>query len=606
MDPASITFGVIAVFKDTYLTAKFIRNTARAIKGYHGEQSQLVMHFTVQIYRLKNLSRLFRAADGNRVDMTLLETVPDQEYLSTVRDVLGQLQQVLAEYAKLAATLDEDYKRFSPLSPHFKFDPAKDSFEIDDSGAVEGIEELGEDSGGKADNPAPAKAKRWSFRGFGWGSSKAAKSSKNLISLKSLSPGVEWVFTKGQLEQTLKKFEEWNKDLEYLIAPLLVGFGFYDNKDLQERLRPDGDNTTEVNIFQGHVDLNKLAIDPSGKSKDAETSKGRYGKPLNKRSPSNIEPDNFIPWGEAEAKAAEPRVLVEFKKIATPPRPLDEDGARIADLARPMKELYGPQLARLLRTAGKHSFRTLPFNSYAWDVEKAQYAFLFDYPPGTSARKPKSLNDFILSSEKEPRFKLELKQRFYVAQTIARAIGAFHSDGWLHKSIRAHAVQFFFLEDSHTCDFANPYLTDFEFSRPVAGVTRLAPRAVDIDHEVYRHPDRQGLPNASFSKIHDIYSLGVVLLEIGLWQTAKQIYDDIIKYELDGVAPAGGPTAQMVKDAFLQDAKERLAHRMGSAYQEAVIACLNGEWDDLVGSRDFANEFQKRVVQKVDIKAFVA
>ncbi|KAF6820926.1 serine threonine protein kinase [Colletotrichum plurivorum] len=269
-----------------------------------------------------------------------------------------------------------------------------------------------------------------------------------------------------------------------------------------------------------------------------------------------------------------------------------------------MKELYGPQLARLLHTAGEHSFRTLPFNSYAWDAEKAQYMYLFDYPPNTSDRQPKSLNDFILSSKLEPKYKLELKQRFFVAQTIARAIGAFHSDGWLHKSIRAHAVKFFFLPDGKTCDFGNPYLTDFEFSRPLAGVTRLIAQAVDLDHEVYRHPDRHGLPDTSFSRMHDIYSLGVVLLEIGLWQTARQVHDDVVKYELDGDAKALQP--QQIKQAFLQDAKERLAHRMGTAYQEAAIACLDGDWDEFVGSRDFAQEFYKRVVLKVDIKAFIS
>ncbi|KAM0421122.1 hypothetical protein ACHAPT_011014 [Fusarium lateritium] len=575
MDPASLTFGVIAIFKDTYLTAKFIRNTVKSIKIYHDEQSKLVMHFTVQIYRLKNLSRLFRAADGNTIDMKLLQTVPD-EYLNLVRGVLGQLQQVLAEYAKLATTLDEDYKRFSPLSPHFEFDPVKDTLEIDDSGNTERVVEVGEDGDPKGLNPAPTKSKWWPFRPFGSGSSKVAKP-KKLTSLKNLPPSLQWVFTKGELEKTLRKFEEWNKDLEYLIAPLLVGFGFYDNTDLQERLRPDGDKTMEVNIFQGHVDLNKLAVDPSGKSKDAKASN-----------------DNFISNREAETKAAQPRILVEFKKVAN-----KDDN----NIAQPVKELYGPQLARLLRTAGEHSFRTLPFNSYSWDAQEAQYTFLFDYPPGTSDLKPKSLNNFILSSSNEPYYKLELKQRFHVAQTIARAIGAFHSDGWLHKSIRAHAVKFFFLDDDGKCDFANPYLTDFEFSRPVAGMTRLAPGAVDVDHEVYRHPDRHGLPNASFNMTHDIYSLGVVLLEIGLWQTARQIHDDIVKYDLDG--DAGKITAQMVKNAFLQDAKERLAHRMGSAYQEAVIACLDDDWESFVGSRDFANEFQRRVVQKVDIKAFV-
>ena len=193
-----------------------------------------------------------------------------------MRSVLGQLQQVLAEYAKLAATLDEDYKRFSPLSPHFKFDPVKDSLKIDDASNTGKIEEPADGGDGKSDNPVPVKSKWWPFRGFGLGNSKGAKSPKKLTSLKNLPPGLQWVFTKGELEQTLKKFEEWNRDLEYLIAPLLDGFGFYGNADLRERLRPDGDGKTEVNLFQGHVDLNMLAADPGGKSGDARASKGKW------------------------------------------------------------------------------------------------------------------------------------------------------------------------------------------------------------------------------------------------------------------------------------------------------------------------------------------
>lgn len=73
MDP----FTVISVFKDAYLTAKFIRNTASSIKHFRSEQSGLVIHLNVQILRLKNFSRLFRAVDGSQVDMALLETVPN-------------------------------------------------------------------------------------------------------------------------------------------------------------------------------------------------------------------------------------------------------------------------------------------------------------------------------------------------------------------------------------------------------------------------------------------------------------------------------------------------------------------------------------------------
>ncbi|KAF4414697.1 hypothetical protein FACUT_14049, partial [Fusarium acutatum] len=213
---------------------------------------------------------------------------------------------------------------------------------------------------------------------------------------------------------------------------------------------------------------------------------------------------------------------------------------------------------------------------------------------------PKSLKDFILSSEGGSGFKLELKKCFRVAQTLARAIGAFHSDGWLYKNIRAHTVKFFFHENRKRCDFENPYWTDFEFTR------RVAPHAIDIEHEIYRHPNLQGLPNASFSKFHDIYSLGVVLLKVGLWQTAKQSYDDIITYDLDDVVPMANLMAQKLRNAYLEDAKKKLAHRMGSKYQQAVFVCLDGDWYDMMASRDFANEFQKRIVQKVEIKAFIS
>ncbi|KAE9580301.1 hypothetical protein CGMCC3_g3764 [Colletotrichum fructicola] len=492
MEPVGLALGVVSVFKDAYLTAKFIRNTIQSIKGYEAEQSQLLMRYNVQIYRLKNFSRLFRDADSNVVDMKLLETVSD------IRQ--------------------RDYEFIC----------------------------------------------------------KSLNMPRNTSTC--LPPGMQWVFKRSKLEETLQAFEMWNEKLESVyISRFLVGFGFYDeNRKLQGRLRADGDQAVHVNIFQAHVKLNELAND----------------------DPNFKEPSGEVSCREAEDRIFEGRILVEYKTISKQP-----EIGNGRNIIQPMKELYGPQLARLLRTAGEHSFHTLPFNSYAWNAEKTQYMFLFNYPSDTSGRTPKSLHDFMMSSELK--YKLELRQRFFVAQTMAHAIGTFHSDGWLHKSIRSHAVKFFFFPDGHKCDFENPYLTDFEFSRPL-GVTRLAPQAIEVDYDVYRHPDRHGLPGISFSKMHDIYSLGVVLLEIGLWQTAKQIHDDVIKYEREEDTTTGCLEPQEIKEAFLQDATERLAQRMGRSYQEAVIACLDGDWDELVEPRDFAKEFYKRVVQKVDIKAFAS
>jgi serine/threonine protein kinase len=285
--------------------------------------------------------------------------------------------------------------------------------------------------------------------------------------------------------------------------------------------------------------------------------------------------------------------LVEKKKAT-----LNEEDQGIAQ-----KRIYAPQLAQLLKTAGEHNFRTLPFNSYAWNPEETEYLFLFDYPPSASSREPESLHDFITYGELK--FKLELKYRFHIAHILAQSIAAFHSDGWVHKKIRSHAVKFFFSSDSDECDFHHPYLTDFEFSRPLDGVTHVAARAADVEHDVYLHPERYGQkPSVNFRRVHDIYSLGVVLLEIGTWTTAKKIHDTIIKYNYDGNPPPKGVTAKEIKETFILEATERLPHRMGSSYQQAVLACLDWDWDQYMTSREFTSEFQTRVIQKVDLKAF--
>jgi hypothetical protein len=93
---------------------------------------------------------------------------------------------------------------------------------------------------------------------------------KSLISIKNLPPGVQWWFSKDKLEETVKKFKEWNDELKDLVPLLLNGFGFYTNKNLQTRLQPD----EGINIFQGHVELNKLAHDPGVGSENANGFKG--------------------------------------------------------------------------------------------------------------------------------------------------------------------------------------------------------------------------------------------------------------------------------------------------------------------------------------------
>ena len=62
--------------------------------------------------------------------------------------------------------------------------------------------------------------------------------------------------------------------------------------------------------------------------------------------------------------------------------------------------------------------------------------------------------------------------------------------------------------------YSEPWILGFESSRP-EGELSYGPTELDPQRDVYRHPDRQGQVRVQFTKLHDIYALGVVLLEIG-------------------------------------------------------------------------------------------
>lgn len=94
----------------------------------------------------------------------------------------------------------------------------------------------------------------------------------------------------------------------------------------------------------------------------------------------------------------------------------------------------------------------------------------------------------------------------------------------VHKSFRSENILFFPRKETQgyseclvpgtKLDLSEPWILGFEFSRPEtyfsSGHSDLC-----LSRDVYRHPDRQKHPTKVFTKIHDIYALGVVLLEIG-------------------------------------------------------------------------------------------
>ncbi|KAF3917108.1 hypothetical protein ABW20_dc0105087 [Dactylellina cionopaga] len=563
MEPVSLTLAVVAAFKDVYLVGKFIHKTACSVKSYFGEQDILHAKFKLELLHLRSFGRLLTRNDGNVIDDELLNI----EWLESVKFILDRLRETFADYSKIAAERDDDYKKYSPYSSQ-AIDYSNSEFPLD-------IEDFEPDSA----EPELEKKKGISkFLARVLPDSKThADSSKGRKSVP-LSSSLRWaLFDKDKLGGILQTFKEWNGELKQLVPYLLsINNGRYlKNQQQAQRLMEDDGG---VNIFEVHLKLRQIVQDP-----DAEA-----------KAPDTKEVQDIL-----AANTKKSRVLVEYKPYQYPPDPESEPVSPSGD-AGPGSELYARQLANLLKTVGSYNFHTLPFEGYVEDRAKLSYAFIFNYPPNTADELPKTLYSLITNKDNKGRPFLPL--RFHIARTISQAIGAFHSDGWVHKSIRSQAVKFFLKHEREEWDLENPYLTDFEFSRPEASATRLLERTPDLDTDLYQHPERTGPPTASYNRVHDIYSLGVILLEIGLWKTAKDIYTNYYKAVLKRDSRAPRPTATIFQKVLQSEAEKGLGHSMGAAYKEAVISCISDEFEKYRGQGDFAMTFQKLVVQKVDVK----
>lgn len=283
-------------------------------------------------------------------------------------------------------------------------------------------------------------------------------------------------------------------------------------------------------------------------------------------------------------------VLVEYKTY--PPAPEGSSGANSQDLDERIGQRVN-QLANLLSTAGSNALGTLPFRGFLKEPNQLRYAFVFDMPDATTETKPDSLHHMIESPVLGRLW--SLSDRFNLAVDLSKTIGTFHMFGWVLKGFQSSSVVFCYDEQTTKPQLGRPYIAGFEYIRPVSSSTVGQPLDMSEKTTLYCHPDVQDEPNIEFAKIHDLYSLGVVLLEIGLWLTARQI--------LQQARPPRPSKPGEIREEYVRKANSKLPLRMGKAYTEAVVACLESRHKYQAIKPDiFLNVFDKEIVQKLSAK----
>ncbi|KAL4730854.1 hypothetical protein ACLX1H_002896 [Fusarium chlamydosporum] len=125
-------------------------------------------------------------------------------------------------------------------------------------------------------------------------------------------------------------------------------------------------------------------------------------------------------------------------------------------------------------------------------------------------QKPSSLLD-ILKLAKRDRTRPPLGQRFTLAYQLASAISLIHAAKWIHKSFSSDCVVF----PGGPGSIQDPAIVGFQYSRPVddESAETISGR-VHSELQVYIHPSVK----SGWTKAREIYSLGIVLLEIAYWR----------------------------------------------------------------------------------------
>jgi hypothetical protein len=208
---------------------------------------------------------------------------------------------------------------------------------------------------------------------------------------------------------------------------------------------------------------------------------------------------------------------------------------------------------------------------------ESEIVFVYELPNGDIKPSSPSITTlYSIINEKDTAStslirKPSLGNRFFVAHALALTVLNIHSSSWVHKNIWSKGVLLFLypnVEQPLRSKRLVPYLTGWGLARLQDGNT-VQQANFDVVPNLYRHPRRQGQFTASFKSEHDVYGLGVVLIEIGLWRTVDQILsNDIAKGR---VAPG-----RLLK-WWRSTGCEEIKGEMGKAFSGVVDRCLQGK-----------------------------
>jgi hypothetical protein len=266
-------------------------------------------------------------------------------------------------------------------------------------------------------------------------------------------------------------------------------------------------------------------------------------------------------------------VIVEFVSIAH-----DPDWA--GTVAENMERVWGVFAHLVPDVPISHTGHTRLLG-HTIDLTNARLGFVYHLPPGLNAQtgstNPKALSSLLSAHMESSDSSPNLEDRIRLAYNIIIALLVLALEGQSsHGNLDSTNIVLFQHQQETTAQIRRPYLYSH---------TQLFPPSNHfkdlLSASIYRHPNdstQGGVRPAPY----EIYSLGLVLLEIGLWLPLSRFWKP--KYN----------TATF-RNRIRHQYVPKLASKCGSAYMQVVQKCLGAPEDLLPDTADVdAEDLEQR------------
>ena len=230
---------------------------------------------------------------------------------------------------------------------------------------------------------------------------------------------------------------------------------------------------------------------------------------------------------------------------------------------------------------------TLRLKGWFSEYSTLRHGFIYELPPPPSPKPALGLRTMASTSTLHTLLSFlqfgadldssnmpALEDRFKLALNIASSVAHLHSRGILHRNLNSGGI-LFFTKDEMSPEtrkifkegvIRKPFVAAFDNyneDTPSSG-------SGFVSTDIYRHPSIESNRRSFFKAGHDAYSLGLILLEIGLWMPLHKLWK--ARYtRLD--------FKRRIQTIYVK----RLMAKCGSAYMRVVERCLGAADQDNSG-----------------------